>query len=284
MKTRQLISLHGGHSGEFCTHAENSLEEIIQKYIRLGFKTVGISEHIPPPNDRFLYPDEKAADLLTRDLAIRFQQYFERVNFLKKKYTPEIKIFAGMETEAYTGYQNHIKELVAKFQPDYIVGSVRHINDIPFDYSQKEYDRCADACGSLDNLYHAYFDLQFEMIQALKPFMVGHFDLIRIYDKDYKTRLFQPEIRQKILRNLALIKKMGLVLDFNLRPLSRGEKDPYLMGSILEPAKEMGIRVVPGDDSHGVNEAGENVSWAVKILAAYGFDTQWPEPVLLTQA
>ena len=59
------------------------------------------------------------------------------------------------------------------------MGSVHHINDIPFDYSQKEYDRCADACGSLDNLYHAYLDLQYEMIQALKPFVVGHFDSCR---------------------------------------------------------------------------------------------------------
>jgi len=58
MKTAELISLHGGHSGQYCNHAENLLEDIIQKYIKLGFKKVGITEHIPPVSDFFLFPDE----------------------------------------------------------------------------------------------------------------------------------------------------------------------------------------------------------------------------------
>jgi len=53
MKTAELISLHGGHSGQYCNHAEDLLEDIIQKYIQLGFKKVGITEHIPPVSDFF---------------------------------------------------------------------------------------------------------------------------------------------------------------------------------------------------------------------------------------
>ncbi len=33
----KYVSIHGGHSGEFCSHAQDSLEEMVQEYIRQGF-------------------------------------------------------------------------------------------------------------------------------------------------------------------------------------------------------------------------------------------------------
>ncbi|MBW2655565.1 MAG: histidinol-phosphatase [Deltaproteobacteria bacterium] len=280
--TPQLISLHGGHSGQYCNHAEDLLEDIILRYIELGFTKVGITEHVPPINDKFLFPDEKKANLTAADIHKRFENYFTELNSLKKKYASKIKLFAGMETETCTGYADHINELISMFQPDYIVGSVHHIDDIFFDYSREDYDRAAGVCGSYDAMYEKYFDLQYDMIKTLKPFVVGHFDLIRIYDEDYKKRLLHPEIKQKIMRNLTLIKSLNLVMDFNLRPLARGEEEPYITSSILKNVKKMGIRVVPGDDSHSVNEAGLYVDKAIEILQTYGFETLWPEPMLLT--
>ncbi len=282
MNTKNLISLHGGHSGQYCNHAQDLLEDIIQKYIELGFKKVGITEHIPPANDLFLYPDEIKSQLTALDINTKFKDYFKNIKNLKQKYASKIKIFAGMETETYTGYLEHVKSLILKFKPDYIVGSVHHINDVCFDYSKEEYNKLVLKYGSHDYLYEKYFDLQYKMIKELKPFIVGHFDLIRIYDKDYKNRLVLPKIWQKIMRNLELIKSLNLVLDFNLRPLARGEEEPYITASILKTAKKMGIRVVPGDDSHGIKQAGLNIDKAIKILKAYGFDTlQWPDPELL---
>ncbi|WP_300462218.1 histidinol-phosphatase [Desulfobacula sp.] len=276
-----LISLHGGHSGQYCSHARDLLEDIIQRYIELGFKQVGITEHVPPVNDRFLYPDETKLNLTADDLYKRFEAYFQQLTALKKKYAPHIKIFAGMETETCTGYVDHIKQLVSTFQPDYIVGSVHHVDDICFDYSREDYDRALSLFGSYEAMYARYFDLQYGMIKALKPFIIGHFDLIRIHDAGYKKRLLIPGIDQKITRNLRLIKSLNLVLDFNLRPLTRGKKEPYITSSILKTVKEMGIRVVPGDDSHGVNEAGNHVDKAIERLNALGFDTQWPDPAML---
>jgi len=276
-----LISYHGGHSGQYCNHAKDLLEDIILRYIKLGFTKVGITEHIPPVSDIFLYPDEKALKLTADDLYKKFANYFTELFFLKKKYASKIKIFAGMETETYSGYADHIKRLIVTFQPDYIVGSVHHIDDICFDYSKKEYDKAALHCGSYDAMYEKYFDQQYEMIKTLKPFVVGHFDLVRIHDKDYKQRLLQPEIIKKIKRNLELIKSLNLVMDFNLRPLARGEKEPYVTASILKRVKKMDIPVVPGDDSHGVAQAGNHVDTAIKILKEYGFQTLWPAPVLI---
>jgi histidinol-phosphatase (PHP family) len=282
MTSPSFISLHGGHSGQFCCHAVDRLEEIVCAYIEQGFKRVGITEHIPPVIDLMRYPDEIKQELTARDLYQRFARYITEVKRLKAVYQSKIHIHAGMETETYTGYLPHVKQLIQEFKPDYIVGSVHHVDDISFDYSRQEYDRAVRHCGSHEQLYLRYFDLQFEMINTLHPFVVGHFDLIRIHDiEGYKQRLLSPVIQEKILRNLHLIKALGLVMDFNLRPLTRGEKEPYLTPSLLKMIKTLGIPVVPGDDSHGQDQAGGHVAHAIEILETMGFDTRWPEPKLL---
>lgn len=277
------ISFHGGHSGQFCYHADDTLDEIIQQYIRLGFKTVGVSEHIPPVSDLFLMPDEKEAGLTAADIYQQFEVYIKTINQLKTSYAGKITIFIGMETETYEGAFPHIHQLVNTFKPDYLVGSVHHIGDVCFDYSKENYHQIISDHGSHEAVYQNYFDQQYEMIKEIKPFVVGHFDLIRIFDPDYEQRLKMPGIKTKITRNLELIKSLNLVMDFNVRSLLKGAKEPYVSRPILELARKMGIRVIPGDDSHGVHQAGLNIDKAITILEALGFETrQWPDPILLT--
>ncbi|MBW2367703.1 MAG: histidinol-phosphatase [Deltaproteobacteria bacterium] len=269
------ISLHGGHSGQFCNHAQDSLEDVIRAYIDAGFRWVGISEHMPPVSDAYLYPDEMAAGLCARDLSNRFGRYMTTCRDLKEKYASTIKILVGFETETYSGAIPLARRLQALWRPDYLVGSVHHVDDINFDGGPAEYQQAVDAAGGIDNLYGRYFDAQYDMITALKPAVVGHFDLIRIYDPDYPKWLVQPEIETRVLRNLSAVKAHGLILDLNLRALSKGAQEPYPARSILSKALEMGITVVPGDDSHGVDTVGGHMETGLRILDELGFDTHW---------
>jgi histidinol-phosphatase (PHP family) len=275
------VSVHGGHSGQFCHHATDTLEEIIQQYIAKQFPWVGITEHAPGISHELLYPDQLAAALTPEFLLHRFGLYMLECRRLQEKYRADIKIFAAIESETYSGYKEFMPFLIKTYQPDYIVGSIHFVDDRGFDYSQEQYDATATAAGGKDQLYCRYFDQQFEMIEFLKPSVVGHFDLIRIFDPDYKARLQQPEIMTRIKRNLALIKKLDLIMDFNLRSLLKGADEPYISREILVLAKAMGICVVPGDDSHGLSNIGANMQMAISILRDLGFDTAWREPKLL---
>jgi histidinol-phosphatase (PHP family) len=273
------VSVHGGHSDQFCGHAKNSLEEIVLAYIDQGYPWVGITEHMPPVSDDFVYPEEKSAGLDAGALKERFAGYIDTCRHLQIKYAEKIRILVGFETETCSGSLDFAKVLINTFAPDYVVGSVHHVKDIPFDYSKACYDEAADRCGGLDGLYTAYFDQQYAMIQALKPRVVGHLDIIRIYDPDYRLRLLKAVVWEKIVRNLKLVKQLGLILDFNLRPLSRGESEPYLSAPILKKARDMGIDIVPGDDSHGVDNIGAHMQQAIGILQMAGLSTVWRKPV-----
>lgn len=260
-----LISLHGGHSGEFCSHARNTLEAIVLAYIDQGFNRVGITEHMPPVSDRFIYPDERAAGLDGAALSQRFARYMNVAHELRKKYAARITIQVGFETETCHGYQDAVRYLVEEYHPDYIVGSVHHLDDIPFDYSPEEYQRAIQKAGSIEDLYRRYFDIQFKMINVLRPAVVGHLDLIRIHDPEYREHLEIPEIKDRIDRNLNRIRELDLILDCNCRSIER-DGDPYPTRSILCRALELGINIVPGDDSHSVATVGRGIKAGILLL------------------
>ena len=274
-----LVSIHGGHSGQFCNHAKDTLEAVVLAYIDKGFEWVGITEHMPPTEDRFLYPDEKAAGLTAADLYQRFGGYIQTCRKLQTQYAEQIRLFVGMETETYTGSDAFVFQLIKQFRPDYIVGSLHHVDDYPFDLGPDAYAQAAEALGGIDFLYERYFDQQYAMLQNQQPQVAGHFDIIRMYDPDYRKRVEKPVIKSSIERNLKLIKEMGAILDFNVSALRKGADEPYLSESILKTALSLGIPVVPGDDSHGVATVGANVGQGVAILHKFGFDLNWFEPV-----
>ena len=281
MKNIPFVSIHGGHSGQFCSHAADTLEEIIQLYIEKQFSWVGITEHTPAISEDLLYPEEIAAGLTPQLLLDRFGEYMLECRRLQNKYRNEIQIFAAMEIETYSGYEQFVPYLIHRFQPDYIIGSVHFVNDMPFDYSPSKYNSTVESVEGRDELYCLYFDQQYEMIKLLQPSVIGHFDLIRIFDDEYKDRLLKPEIVQRIERNLTLIKNLDLIMDFNLRAMAKGADEPYISKSILKMAYELEIAVVPGDDSHGLNSVGDFLAEGIEILTNSGFDTNWRQPKLL---
>ncbi len=278
MAQSQFVSVHGGHSGQFCNHAQDTLEDIVKKYIHVGYSWVGITEHIPAANDSFLYPDEKEAGLSAKILAIRFEKYIKECRRLQAKYADQITLFCAMEIETYSGYESFIALLIKKYNPDYIVGSIHFVDDMGFDYSRANYEETVKAVGGLDNMYCKYFDQQYDMLKQLKPAVVGHFDLIRIFDDDYKNRVEKQKIKKRIIRNLELIKELDLIMDFNIRALSKGADEPYITNSILRLACEMGISVVPGDDSHSISDVHQNMEQAISLLQKAGYSLDWPQP------
>lgn len=275
----ELVSVHGGHSGQFCLHAQNSLEEIIQTYISRGFSWVGITEHAPPETLELMYKDQCRAEKTIEELQKEYATYMKECLRLKKKYHKEITIYAAMEIETCGHYQHYVPELIKRFQPEYIVGSVHHVLDMNFDGSPALYQKAMETVGGLTKMYAQYFDTQYEMIETLQPSVVGHFDLIRIYDANYAAQLKKPEIWKRIVRNLELVEKLDLILDYNQRALVRGAQEPYISQPILLMAQEMGIAVVPGDDSHSVESVGNFVKEAAQNLKNMGFSTNWKSPV-----
>jgi histidinol-phosphatase (PHP family) len=275
----ERVSIHGGHSGEFCGHAEDSLEAVVAAYIAKGYTWVGLTEHMPPVSDAYRYAEEAAAGRDADRLAADFARYVRTARRLQRTHAGRLTLFVAMEIETYPGSFDLAKRLIAQHDLDYVVGSLHHVDGIPIDVSQAEYARAAAFCGGLTPLYCRYFDLQHEMLTQLNPAVVGHLDLIRIFDEDYHERILKPDVWQRIIRNLDYIRDQGLILDINLRALFKGAPDPYPCHPILRKIVEMGLKVAPGDDSHGVSTVGACWEAGMAALTAAGVPLIWTRPV-----
>jgi histidinol-phosphatase (PHP family) len=276
--TTELVSIHGGHSGQFCSHARDSLEEIVLRYIQKGFAWVGITEHMPPVDDRFLYPEELEAGLDAASIARRFDRYFAEGRRLQARYAGDIDLLIGFETEVYSGAMTKARQLIEAYQPDYVLGGIHHVDDLAIDYSVEAYRRAAEAAGGIEALYCRYFDQQLELIETLAPPVIAHFDLIRIFDPDYRQRWRQPAIARRIRRNLERIAQRRMILDFNVAALRKGADEPYLSEPLLGLAIELQIPLVPGDDSHSADTAGAYVAEGADLLRAAGYSERWKRP------
>lgn len=250
------ISLHGGHSGEFCDHARDTLAEVVRAYHRAGFECVGLTEHMPPLDNAWRYPDETALGREAVWMRDRFGRYVREARRLAGEYAGRMRILIGMETEWYPGCVEWISNLREAHGLDYVVGSIHHAAGVGFDFSPEAYAQAVAYSGSHAALYCVYFDAQLEMLRHVRPAVVGHFDLIRIYDSNYRATLGHPMVWTRIVRNLEMVRDIGAVLDVNARALLKGQPEPYVARPILDRAAAMGIAAAYGDDAHGVSDVG----------------------------
>jgi len=143
----------------------------------------------------------------------------------------------GMEVDwIRPSSQSLIHDLLEKYRLDLFIGSVHHVHAIPIDYSKDLYIKARQQSGGTDErLFEDYFDLQLGMLQALKPPIVGHFDLIRLLSDD-PSHSFSSHtvIWQRILRNLDYIRQYGGVLEVNSAALRKGMTEPYPEGEICK--------------------------------------------------
>lgn len=52
-----MVFTHHSHSGQFCGHAKNTLEEVILNAIEKKMEMIALTEHIPR-DEEDLYPEE----------------------------------------------------------------------------------------------------------------------------------------------------------------------------------------------------------------------------------
>lgn len=264
------MSLHGGHTGEFCDHGHGTLREAVEAAYQFGYHTFGVAEHAPRAEARFLYPEEIARGWDTGKIAADFDRYAHTLIGLAREYADRLTILRGFEAEMVPPdrYTELMGGLRRRYDFDYFVGSVHWVGDIIIDYNQSEFDRAVAAHGGWEPLVAAYFGALGEMAAALCPEVIGHLDVIRKFAPD--APFDTPAIRDAASAALEAVKANGCILDINTAPLRKGRQAPYPSGWLLELARDMGIPVCFGDDSHGPRDVGGGIAEGRAYLIRHG--------------
>lgn len=219
---------HHSHSGQFCGHATNTLEEVVQTAVRQGMSTFCMTEHIARQEIDF-YPEEAGHHTMA-SLEKLYDDFYHEARRLQKVYADRIQLLVGFEGEWIREYSlGLIQNLLQKYPVDLFVGSVHHVHTVPIDFDAPMYHQARELAGGTDErIFEDYFDAQFEMLKALKPPLVGHFDLIRLksHQPDQSFRIW-PHTWEKIMRNLNFIASYGGVLELNSSAIRKGMIEAY---------------------------------------------------------
>lgn len=301
---------HHSHSGSYCAHADpkSTLRDMFQRAIDSGMTVFAMTEHMPRGNED-LYSEELEAKDSAQSLEKRFDDYIAEATRLREVYIatgsiqsasstsskittapstsdkdPErMEVLIGLETEYIRPSSlTLLSSLLFRYSSniDFFLGSVHHVHTIPIDFDHATYLQARAACSPpTDNqLFADYFDAQYEMLQALRPQLVGHFDLIRLLsdepDADWRalTDGHGNKLWMAIDRNLAFVRSYGGLLEINTSAWRKGLQDPYPRREIVMRWREMGGDVVLSDDSHSVAQVGTNYEKLKDFLTSYGVE------------
>lgn len=278
------------HSGQFCPgHAKEHLEDVIKHMIRIGYKTIGLTEHMPRTGLQDLYPEElDDPEGSLAALMPRHEAYLVEAQRLQAKYADQVHILIGFEGEFIRPeiYSTLVQELAAHPAIDYFMGSLHHTCGVPIDFDKAMWNQARDIAGGTDQLVYAkYYDEQYAMLSALRPKVVGHFDLIRLMssdpDRDVRnawsgeTAEVSTAVWEKILRNLKMVRSYDGWLECNSSALRKGLSEPYPSRAIAEEWLRMGGKFTVSDDSHGIAQVATCYVRALDYLESLSVTEVW---------
>ena len=269
-----MASLHGGHCGEFCEHAQGTLQEVLDTAVEVGFRTYGLSEHAPRYEQGHIYDSERAKGYTLGRLGLEFERYAAESRRMQRLFEGRLSVLRGFEAEVVPcdRYAELMQGLRSRHGFDYMVGSVHHVGGISIDESPHKFRAAVDACHGLEPFAVRYYETVRRMIEDLRPEVVGHFDLLKLH-APAGANLSTPRVRLAAEEALAAARSAGCILDLNTAGWRKGLEEPYPGPWIVRAANAAGIPFCFGDDSHGPSQVGYGIEQARQYLLANGVST-----------
>ena len=221
----------------------NTPEEMVLQAIKLNMDKIGFSDHSYTFFDEcYCIKKEKVAE------------YIAEIARLKEKYKGQIEILCGVEHDYYSDYP--------KDNFDYLIGSVHYLKCgdeyIPLDESEEIFASAVEKYFGGDGLALAecYFETVSDVVNKTNCDIIGHFDLVSIFNKD--SKFFDESDQRYINAYKSAVDKLvktGKVFEINTRAVFKGvRKTPYPAPEICEYIAKNGGKFILSSDSHSENE------------------------------
>ncbi|WP_086236663.1 histidinol-phosphatase [Campylobacter porcelli] len=243
-----IVDLHN-HT-PLCNHATGTPIEYAKAAFNQGCKYYGFSDHAPMNFDQKYRMSFKDMD-----------DYKESIEMVKAEFKGKMEILFGYEVDYLPGF---IDERVMGAKVDYLIGSVHFLNGWGFDNPEfiGEYKN-----RDIDQIYIDYFNAIKDMARYGKFDIVGHIDLIKVFN-------YKPKKDIKIIASDALkeIKKSGMSIELNSAGLRKPVGEIYPGDEILEMMSQMGIDITLSSDAHCVEHVGLNMDKTIEKAKKFGYN------------
>ena len=242
-----IIDLHN-HT-PLCHHAKGSMQSFVEQAVARKIDVFGFSDHAPMRFDEAYRMDFG-----------EMQGYEQEVLLLRENHRDAIKILLAYEVDFLDGY---IDESVLKRDVDYFIGSVHFLGKWGFDNPEfiGEYTH-----HDIDVIWQHYFDAIEALAQSRLFEVVGHLDLIKIFNY-----LPKKDIRSIAQKAINAIKKADMVVEINAAGLRKPVKEQYPGDVLLELLAQSDIPITFGSDAHAIDQIGFCQEEIRQVAKRYGY-------------
>lgn len=235
-----------------CNHANGECKDYVEMAIERGISTLGFSCHAP------MNFDEKYRMALSE-----VDDYINEILALKDEYSDRIDIKIGFEVDYIDKKPFLLESQILNAKVDYLIGSVHFLNDWGFDNPAfiGSYDN-----KDMDSLWREYLCAIANMAQSKYFDIVGHFDLLKIFNNPPSNAL-----KSDIIKTLESIKDNNLVLEINAAGLNKPICEIYPSKDILKLAYKMEIPISFASDAHTPQNVGIHKEKMLNLARKIGY-------------
>jgi len=243
------------------------IDETIEAAINCGLSAICLTDHFPLPKDYF---DP------TYDVRVSYPEYVEKVLTAKNRYRSQIEVLLGAEFDWISGYSNWIRNEIAKYPFDYVIGSVHYIFGgdgvyFPIDFTQSYFNQAVRHFGDMRKVVERYYSLVQDIAVSKLFDCVGHLDRIKVFNDgslfDEQSQWYQ----QQVIQTLDKLATTKIVMEVNTSGFDRAGVSSYPSLWILKETKKRGIDITFGSDAHRPGEVGRYFDRAVELVKHAGY-------------
>lgn len=239
-----MIDLHM-HTSR-CRHAVGTVAEYVSAAQTAGLDVIAITDHLPLPPE-MLARDPHAAEYAMPHSEL--SEYFAEVTAAREKVAGSgLEVLIGIEADLYPGNEDFVRETLADFPFDVVLGSVHFVDGWAFDDPSR-----TDGYAKWDirALWERYFQDLINAARSGLADVIGHADLVKKFgyvpDGDL-TRLLND--------TADALSEAGVAVEVNTAGLRKPCAEMYPSPAFLAALHRAGVPVTIGSDAHAPAEVG----------------------------
>jgi histidinol-phosphatase (PHP family) len=225
-------------------------EGYLDDAIRAGMREIGFSEHL----NLFVPDQEWCMD------PERTHEYIHHIRKLSSR-RKDIQIRVGFEVDFFEGREREIYDFIGSLDLDYVIGSVHYMGDTTVDSSPEFFTG-----KNIDDIFRSYFELLFQAVGSGLFDIIGHCDLLRIYNH---VPSFDPGyLYRELARRMS---RHDVAFEINTNGRNRPLADFYPDRRFIRLFREENVAVCVNSDSHFPSRIGQYFDEAYRLLRDAGY-------------
>ena len=243
--------MHLREDGQRVSHRVETVERWVERATSRGVDEIGFTEHV--------YYFLETRPLLTVPYQIdhchvSIEPYVEAVLEAKRRGLP-VKL--GAEVDYIVGHEEEIRELLAPYPWDFVLGSIHYVDGLGIDTEPS----LVGAVGP-EKAWRRYFELLAQAARTGLFDSLAHPDLVKFFGNvnGWDEEAFVAELD-------------GVCLEVSTAGLRKPHGRIYPEPELLAAARRAGVSITLASDAHEPDEVGRDLARAAEHARAAGYET-----------